>query len=379
MPPDSGQPDSGQLEDAGSAADAGLISTAIPLHGCGGTGFTASVVIGNGQAFQLFLDTGSSSLGVVSTACTTCGVISPAYDADAGAVDQGRRASAQYASMPPTGWSGEVYEAPVLIVGAPFAVPLDLVAIDMQSNFFTQQLCHSNGYQGILGLGRGAVAFAGTNTYPDALADAGVPDVLTFALCDSSGTLWLGGPPDASVQYTPMTAEPHFYTLTVSGGLVGDAGLTGDAGQPLQPQDWGGGFVDTGGTALWLPTVPFNAVISALGQSAAFQSVFGDPAAFFSTSTPCRIVTKSAAELDAMLPPLTLLLGDDGGVAVSSPATQSYLRPQSPGCYLPALYEMTGSRGALPPIELGAPFLRGKTVVIDRARQRIGFGPATCP
>jgi hypothetical protein len=176
-----------------------------------------------------------------------------------------------------------------------------------------------------------------------------------------------------------MTSEPHFYTLTVSGGLVGDAGLFGDAGQPLQPADWGAGFVDTGGTALWLPSAPFNAVTAALAQSAAFQSVFGDPAAFFSTSTPCRHVSQTAAALDAMLPALTLLFGDDGGVAVQSTATQSYLRPQSPGCYLPALYEMTGSRGALPPIELGAPFLRGKTVVIDRARQRIGFGPATCP
>jgi hypothetical protein len=284
-----------------------------------------------------------------------------------------------YASVPPTGWSGEVYADSALIVGAPFAAPIDLVAIDTQSNFFTNQLCHANGYQGILGLGRGSVAFAGTTDYPDALADAGMPDVLTFALCDSSGTLWLGGPPDASVQYTPMTSEPHFYTLTVSGGLVGDAGLLGDAGQPLQAQDWGGGFVDTGGTALWLPSVPFNAVIAALGQSAAFQATFGDPATFFLPGTPCRIVARTTAELDAMLPTLTLLLGDDGGVAVQSSATQSYLRPQTTGCYLPALYEMTGSRGALPPIELGAPFLRGKTVVIDRARQRIGFGPATCP
>jgi hypothetical protein len=280
---------------------------------------------------------------------------------------------AQYASVPPTGWAGEVFADAVSFSGATLPVPVDLVAVDSQSSFFDREYCFANAYQGILGLGIASAGYAGTTDYPDALADAGVPDMLAFSLCDDTGTMWLGGVPPVvgGLSDTPMVAGQRFYTVTATAGFVGDAGLG------LQPSDWGAAFIDTGGSAIWLPRQAFDAVAAAIGQSPFFQSSFGDATAFFSTTSGCKATQMTDDEVNAQLPTLTLVFGD--GVRVESLATRSYLRAQVPGCFLPALFPMPSGRGALPPIELGASFLRGKTVVIDRANQRVSFGAASCP
>jgi hypothetical protein len=278
-----------------------------------------------------------------------------------------------------TGWSGEIFAESVLIAGAPAAVALNLVAIKSQSDFFDTERCGMNSYEGIFGLGRTSIELKNTTGYLDALVATGTPDLLSFELCGRSGQLWLGGVNDAiadEVAYTPMTDEPHFYTVVMS-DLKVDSQAVG-----ITAADLGSTFVDTGGSAFWLPTSAFTKVTTAIGENATFQQLFGDPSVFFSPSTPnCISTTKTEDELNELLPPLTLVFGSDPAIVVQSLATDSYLLTTNragPSCYWPALFEMTGDRGALPAIELGAAILKSKTTVIDRANKRIGFGPARC-
>jgi Xylanase inhibitor C-terminal len=168
-----------------------------------------------------------------------------------------------------------------------------------------------------------------------------------------------------------MISGDKFYAASMSSIEV--AGQ--DLGLPAS--SFGDAFVDTGGDALWLPQATFDAVVAKIGSDANFTKLFGPATAFFKSDfDACVPLVQSPDELDAMLPPLTLTFA--GGVTVQAPATSAYLM-NFPGCgYSPALFTRGANNDGLPPIEMGAPILHNKLIVIDRANQRIGFAPAPC-
>ena len=84
----------------------------VPLTGCGGPGYAARFVLGS-DVFDLTIDTGSGTVAVASTACTTCDV-TPEYTPGASAQDEGRRVSDQYLMG---SWQGEVYTDSVRVDG----------------------------------------------------------------------------------------------------------------------------------------------------------------------------------------------------------------------------------------------------------------------
>jgi hypothetical protein len=367
--PDGGLPDGG-LPDSGPPEDAGRWPVQIPLEGCG-VDYTATVVVGGTQSFTFVLDTGSTTTAVAGSTCQSCidGGVTPLYAPGTSATDKHKTALSAYADT--SSWKGEIYQDTVTI-GATPPVAVDFADIETQVNFFAylDYYCRAS-ISGILGFGPSPLLVSGTTSYLDQVVDAGMPDVFSFRLCPSGGTLWLGGFDAQFVpQYTPMSTN-ELYTVVLSSIDVGGQSLG------LPASDFGGAFVDTGGQAFWLPPTAFDAVVNALGNDANFTSLLGDAKTFFSPSTYCVYLSQSAAELDAMLPPLTLTFGS--GITLQSPATSSYLY-ELPGCgYTPAMYtrgSVPGSR--LPNIELGAPILKNKVVVIDRAQQRIGFVDAPC-
>lgn len=370
--PDAG----GDASDAGGDSGAGPIP--IPLSGCAAA-HTVKVTIGGSQPFDMLVDTGSTTTAVAAKSCATCTGLSPLYAPGSGAVDLKKTVQASYASSPPIGWKGEVYEDSVAL-GAMAPVDVDLAAIVSQSSFFALDACGKNGYQGILGLGQTAIELAGTTSYLDRLAASGSPDVFAFHTCPSGGELWLGGyDPTATPVYTPMTAATKFYTVILSEVKIAGQSLG------LPATDYGAAFVDTGSTNFFLPGNAFTAVTAAIGKSAAFTQLFGAPSSFFSFGNPsCTSVKKTKAELDSELPPLTLVFGSNPGAVVQAPATESYLFGESDGkggtCYAPGLLETPSGYPGLPPVDLGAPILNGKLVVIDRAQHRVGFAQgAACP
>jgi hypothetical protein len=390
--------------DAGTDAASGL--TAVPLVSCVPSEYLASVSIGGTQTFRLAIDTGSTTLGVASSKCTDCAV-SPEYTPGTSATDENKTADSQYGTGD---WSGEIYQDTVRAGSGPSA-PDTLVAIDSQSQFFQPGVrCGTGaGPDGILGLGPTGAALAGTQGFFDALvSDAHVPDIFATELCDGSGTLWLGGyDPSfttAAPQYTPLVpgVDAYYYAVTLTSITVAGTSV------PVASGQYTDSIVDTGTSVFILPTSAYDTVTTTIGANAAFRQIFGfggpgpvdasagdgstaeggmadaavdsgNGASWFANPENCVALSQTKAELDAMLPPLTLVFGSNPPVSVQAAPTESYLVSYE-GEWCPALYAMTpGPSFPLASI-MGSPVLRSNVVIFDRANSRIGFAPHTpCP
>jgi hypothetical protein len=353
---------------------------AVPLSSCVPSVYTATVSIGGSQSFQLSVDTGSTTLGVASTGCA-CGV-SPLYTPGPDAVDENMTAHAEYGTG---SWSGEIYQDTVG-VGAETSVDVNLVAIDSMTQFFTPVMCDSTsgGMQGIIGLAPAASALAGTNGFFDQLvAGTGTPNVFATELCDSAGTLWLGGydptfttaapvdTPLSSSEFSQFVYAVDLESVTVAGSGAGTS-------VPIASGGFTDTIVDTGTSVFLLSTPAFSAITTAIAQSPQFSSVFGMGASWFSNPNNCVSLSQTKAALDAALPPLTLTFGTSPPVTVQALPSESYLI-QYEGLWCPALDEMDPGPDFPFASILGSPVLRSNIVIFDRANQRIGFAPhKTC-
>jgi hypothetical protein len=350
---------------------------AIALSSCVPTVYTGAFSIGGAQQFQLSVDTGSTTLGVASVLCSGCGV-SPLYAPGPAAVDEHSIADSQYGSG---SWSGEIYQDTVG-AGTEAATPVDLVAIDTQVQFFEPIQCDSasGGMQGIIGLGPSSSALPGTNGYFDALvAKRKVLDIFATELCDSEGTLWLGGyDPSvitAPVQFTPLTRDvfaQYYYSVNLVSVAV--SGTT----VPIATSQYPDTVVDTGTSIFLMGMDAYSALTGAIASDPQFQSIFGG-VAFFS-GQGCATVSMTKAALDASLPALTLTFGSSPAITVTAPPTESYLFPYGQDQWCPALDGLAQSDQFPLASILGAPMLRSNVTIFDRANQRIGFAPHTaCP
>jgi hypothetical protein len=372
-PPDAGR----DVEADVAEAEAPPEVAAVALSSCIPAVYTGAFNIGGGQLFQLSVDTGSTTLGVASALCSECAV-EPLYAPGPTATDQHETAVSQYGSG---SWSGEIYRDSVG-AGSEAATPVDLVAIDTQVNFFEPLQCDSpsGGMQGILGLGPSPSALPGTHGYFDELTAKGtVRDAFAIELCDSGGTLWLGGYDaralTAGPQYTAFTKDmfsAYYYTVNLVSVSV--SGTT----VPIASSPYTDTVVDTGTSIFLLGTDAYAALTTAIASDPQFQNIFGGMS-FFS-SPGCATVPQTKAALDASLPPLTLTFGSSPAMTLTEPPTESYLFPYGEGQWCPALDgAIQGNSFPLASI-LGAPMLRSNVTIFDRANQRIGFAPHTaCP
>src|SRR5580704_2131948 len=196
---------------------------AYPLNGIASFEYTLNITVGGSQTFDVVLDTGSTTLGIASSACSTCDV-TPEYTPGATAMDQGNMATAEYEDG--TGWSGEVYSDSVAVTGDA-AVPVKLVAISSQSSFFNMEP-----KEGILGFGRVQIALPNTDSYIDNRMAAGLSQIFALQLCPENGTLWFGGADKthetSDEQYTalePITDDQPFYVIDISSTSIDGTSL----------------------------------------------------------------------------------------------------------------------------------------------------------
>ena len=367
--------DAAASQDSGSDAGPGVV--AVALSSCIPTIYTMPVTLGGTQSFEMILDTGSTTLGVAATGCS-CGPATPLYTPGSTAVDKKQTAMTTYGTG---SWSGEIYQDTVSLGTSPPA-PLDLVAISSQSSFFEPLQCDSKapGMQGIVGFGPSGAADMGTTGFFDAyVAKYKVPDVFATELCDTTGTLWLGGYDTAATtaapQYIPIMSFnlPYYAIDLVSIALNGTTVSVG--GQ------FPASLVDTGTSEFLLNTTAYNAVVAAIQGDAMFTQLFG--ASFFpaagAASPACANVTQTKAALDAALPALTMTFGTSPAVTVKAVATESYLFQYSGQWCSAIAAPPAGTQFPIGAI-MGAPVLRSNVVIFDRAQSRIGFAPhAPCP
>jgi hypothetical protein len=92
----------------------------------------------------------------------------------------------------------------------------------------------------------------------------------------------------------------------------------------------------------------------------------------------CKTLSKTKADLDAALPPLTLTFGDGAdAITVQAAPTESYLANYE-GMWCPTLASFDPGSSGLPIASImGAPLMRSNIVIFDREKQRIGFAPHT--
>jgi hypothetical protein len=384
--------DAGQaFSDAGqTGADASVVDAeptvpsttlAIPLTGCAPF-YTAAVTLGGTQTFQLAVDTQSTTLAVAGADCPTCADagVSPVYRPGPSAVDTNAMASSLYAAGS-IGWTGEVYKDTVQVGGAFMPVTAEIAVMETQTGLFgmggTGAACGLG--EGIVGLAPADVAVAGTNGFFDQLVATGVPNVFAVQLCDTNGFLWLGGFDPARTlappQFTPMVSN-QFYAVQLSGVTVSGQSL----GVPLSAYGNGTTILDSGGPLFYLPSAVFSAVVAALVADPVFQQTVGG-ADWFSTGS-CVSLSPTRAQLDAMLPQLTVTFGQNPGVSIQASATSSYLSIYPYGgqtYWCPGIAAWDPSWGTDIVADLGGPFL-DSIVIFDRQNQRVGFAPhADCP
>jgi hypothetical protein len=383
---DAGRPDAHVVVDTGapveaSAPEAGPSVLAVPLSGCNSDAYSAPVTIGS-QPFQLLLDTGSSSLGVAASTCSNCNV-SPEYTPGATATDEHAMGPEMFGSGSIT---GEIYQDRVAVGPSPSA-PVNLIAIASQSGLLGNgEQCNSGGPEGLIGFGPTGAAVAGTTTFFDQfVATTHVPDIFAVELCDTSGTLWLGGfdpsHTTAAPQFTPMatgTVSSFYYEVNLASITVNGTSV---------PVPTGGQFpdsaVDTGTSVFILGTTAYNGLVAALNADAAFTQVFGTSffAAAGSEQPNCVMSTQTKAALDAALPPLTLTFGSNPAVTVQAAPTESYLLPAGGGGWCAGVIGLDlTTLGAPASAIMGAAVLRSNVVIWDKEHSQIGFAPHTaCP
>lgn len=389
---DGATPGSDAAPDAGGQPEASAGLVTVALSSCIPTVYTVGATVGGSQQFQLLFDTGSTSLGVAATGCS-CGSASPLYTPGTTAVNEHTTTSSQFGSG---SWAGAVYQDSVAL-GTSASTPVKLVAISTQQQFFEPIQCDSKsgGTQGVIGFGPGASAVQGTNGFfDDFVATTKLPDVFATQLCETTGTLWLGGYDPAATtaapQYTPFSsdvASQYYYSVSLSAITVNGTTVPVPSGQ------YADSVVDTGTSELLLGTTAFNAISTAIAGDAGFTKLIPGGAAFFPTVNPaatdghpsvdsgglsCATLSQTKAELDATLPPLTLTFGS---VSIQAVATESYLFTVGGGQWCPAMVGIDNDPQQFPLASiLGAPLLRSNVVIFDRAQKRIGFAPhAPCP
>ena len=353
---------------------------AIPLTGCAPF-YTAAVTIGGTQTFQLAVDTQSTTLAVAGRDCPTCAEagVAPVYQPGSSAVDKHVMASSLYGAGT-IGWTGDVYADTVQMGGVGIPATTEIAVMQTEMGLFGTGAKAPCGLgEGIVGLAPADIAVPGTNGFFDQLVATGAPDVFAVELCNSGGALWLGGYDPARAlappQFTPLVSD-QFYAVQLSGITVSGKSL----GLPSSAFGSGTTILDSGGPLFYVPLAVFSALTAAIAAAPAFQQTVGGTNWF--SSGGCMLLSQPRAQLDAMLPRLTVTFGSGPGISIDANATSSYLvaYPYDGQTYwCPGIAAWDPSWGSNIDADLGGPFL-DSIVIFDRENQRVGFAPhADCP
>jgi aspergillopepsin I len=351
------------------------VGYAIPLSSPDGPDdlYTAQVTIGN-QDFAMDIDTGSTTLGVAGSSCTSgCTGVSPLYTPSASATATGNTASTEYGDG--SGWSGSVFSDTVGLGDGSPSVSLDIVEITHATGGFFDV---SNDYQGILGLGPQELAEPNTSGYIPVVVSAGLDNIFAFELCDNTGanagTMWLGGDGSAtSAQHTPLVPiddNNPFYAINVDALSLGGATIVTSASSTFQQP-----VLDTGTSLFYVPTSVYTEFKAVLEASAEFKAVFGSNVISGSGCVTDASVTD--AQVESGLPPIMLSLPNvtsgQPDVTIQASALDTYLYNAGGGGYCLAIQD----GGTTDPSTFGDAFMQAFHIVIDVTGGRVGFAPPT--
>jgi hypothetical protein len=306
--------------------------------------------------------------------------VTPEYSPGSTAQDQGHAVSAVYGTG---SWSGEAYTDQVS-VGSETPINLEFADISSQKQFFTPNPCNSptKGQQGILGLGPAGAAVHYTEGYFTGLQqDQHITNMFATMLCDTGGTLWLGGY-DSSVmtappQYTPFVGPDMGVAYTVNLASITIGGSTVAIASSANQYS----IADTG-TNVWVMTPSVASTIeTAVKASADYATTVGTNPSFFNQTFECLSSTITKDQLDAALPSVTLTFGSgSSAIQVTALPTESYIMnlPQQGWCNM--IDVLNPSPNVPFASVLGATILRSNVFIFDVGNKRLGIAPhKPCP
>jgi len=341
---------------------------AIPLATPDGSFYTALLSF-NGVGYALDIDTGSATTGIAGTSCTGCPV-HPQYSPSMTAVDKHVTASTSYADG--SGWTGEVFTDHGGLGNQTPDIDTSIVAITQQMGGFFAD----NSYQGILGLGPKELLEAGTSAYIEDIKLRGASQVMGFELCDTAGTMWIGGfdatKAATTPAFTPLLAingqTNPFYAVDVTDMGLGGTSLGFGSSTFANP------IVDTGTSLFYLPTAVDTALLQQINASAGFKALF--PGQTLSDNGCAQGATSiTSAMVDAMLPKMSMSFAGMGGApfTVSLAPMASYLYGGMPGQVCFAFAD--GGSGSQYFGVMGDAIMRAFITVVDLDQGRVGFAP----
>ena len=402
----------------GDLAHPSAVSSSVPrqlrLRGCPSQMYTAALQVG-GQDMAVLVDTGSSSLVLLSNDCIGCDSNAGRYRPGKGATDLRMKDNALYSYYPHIGAMGDVYldtvsvpsdTIPGITSGASMDVRLALLSTYLVG-FGSLQSCSGirdvTGVPGIMGLGLGqgsdnlllkwGLSSLGTDSLVAALVRQGMPGIFAVQLCNYGGYLWLGGFDRNHVAqgHTPawfqlvapidIEYEGVPYVVWVDSMSLGNTALN------LQGTPDRRALVDTGDPTFSLPSDALGTFDQSISVALEAAEGSGHSLSYPAEFPDCVLGLPADKDaVDGLFPIFTLCmrLAEGDTPCLSVPATQAYMQsypwPDSPKdtlwCYrvLDAGPDSVGT--------IGVPLMRDFVVIFDVEVGRIGFALqqlSTCP
>ena len=370
------------------------------MTGCASIDFSALVTISAQGPYRLIVDTGSTTLAVVSSKCTTCDDAHPTYTPAAGTeINNDLSITSVYGGG--TNWTGHAFSATVA-VGDSEAAAMSIATIELNNKFIDSgKVCAVNSdahvglnsSQGIIGFAYPTLAIAGTDSWiTNYVASTGVSNEFTIQMCPVGGNLWIGSYDAAFVggpfTYIPII-KPNFYAVMLNDiSVVTDGSSTGQSlgysaaelGPCISDNNADCTIVDSGTTLIQLPVAAYDALVKRIEADTNYQQVFTSGVADYDPLGPtgqCALVTSNMPSLEQLqqtLPKLSLTFLDDStGTSVTTTIAAI------PG-YLNINYDESGNTfycrgiGATSQYTiLGYAFMNQFTIRHDLANQRMGL------
>ena len=384
----------------------GYPESVATLSGCSNVDFSAQVYVAGQGPFSLIVDTGSTTMAVVSQSCN-CSVTPYFVTTGLTPTIGNEKLTGTYADK--SSWTGNGYYGNVSIgspsLGGSLAVDITFATIDSSNNFVGNDSCGvsqtaRNWHQGIIGFAYPAIAIGGTDSwFTKYVAATGITNEFTIQMCvtasgQSAGNLWLGAYDQDYVAgqftYVPIVAEQHYNvylnSITVNSQSVGGSSPT----LPYDANTYGPcndltsntycAVIDSGTTFLSLPTVAQTALITAVRADPAYQSVFGGSDVL--QTGRCYSIGSFASQdaLNAQLPTLSFGFGATAStkdnVVVTISAIPGYVvisYDDNGNAYYCSGLGSTGTGAAI----LGYSFMAQFTVRHDIANSQLGFAPTS--
>lgn len=372
-----------------------------PLQGCPAQDFNIPCTVG-GQSFNCQVDTGSTSLGIATTACTACGGVKAFYNpATSGTLLSTGDLTSRFGDG--ASWTGNGYRDVAAVDGST-AASMVLVGITTQSMFFpAYDTCNFGSvplkYSAIMGFagpGIGVTNGNGVRAQPwfqQYVAATGAPALFTLRMCLDTGDLWISGYNNSTFtdqihwvnvqQLGNFAPGQAFYTIALQ--CIGIVGGNSDCNSG-DFQNGVNSIVDSGTTEAIIPAAAYNDILSFLDANfaAQFKLWFGTPtaSAYFAGGNCIAPTTSNVtiAYMNSILPKVTITIGgsDSGAPLIMTLNGVNFYLMQvisnQKTFFCPGIQSNANTIGTGTVI-LGWSFINQFIVAHDLSKNKIGFAP----